>query len=122
MGQVDVIIVPDKDQIVRRQRHRGLVLLTHRMETVGQVDDAHFGMVECERLPVVIIEHDQLFLAGIILAQEGFDRLFQQFHAAISGADATDRRRIGQLGRPRLLASWGSGVRGYSVGLLGGFT
>ena len=70
MGQIDVVIVPDKDEVVRRQSDRGLVLFTHRTEASGQVDDAHLRVVEFKHLLVIIIEHDQFFGAGIILLQE----------------------------------------------------
>ena len=63
MRQIDVVVVPDKNEVVRGQVHRRLVLGAHRTQALGQVDDAHLGVVEGERLPVVIVEDDQLFLA-----------------------------------------------------------
>ena len=100
MGQVDIVIMPHKDQIVRTQRHRHIIFLANGWEASGPVDDPHFGMVEFKRLPLIIVEHNKLFGAGVILLQERVDGFFQEINAAVSGTNTTYRRRINQLVGP----------------------
>jgi len=85
-----------KIQIVRGQGDRCPVLLADRMEAPGDVDHMHIGMLEDQGLLIVIVQHDQLSPPGVILPQERKDRLFQQLHAPVGGADAAHGRGIDQ--------------------------
>src|SRR5207248_8300090 len=63
VGQVDVVVFPDEEQVVRGQRHRGVVLLAQRPKTAGHIQDAHLGVVEDQALLVAVVKDDQLLLA-----------------------------------------------------------
>ena len=91
VGQADVVFRPREDEVVGSEAHGRLELLGGRMKTPGQVDDLHLGVVVHQGLPLDVVEDEELLGAGVVLPQEGMNRLFEQLHAALGRADAGDR-------------------------------
>jgi hypothetical protein len=67
MGQVDVVVIPDEEQVMRGQGHRGVGLLPDGPEPAGDVQDAHIGVLKDQVLLVEVVEHDQLSVAWVLL-------------------------------------------------------
>lgn len=55
MGQVNIVIIPDKEQIVRCQGDGCVHLLPNRPETDRYVDHPHFGVIKGEYLLLIVI-------------------------------------------------------------------
>ena len=58
VGQIEVVVVPDEEQVVRRQGGRGIHLLPRGPKALGKVDHLHLGMVELQDLIGVVVQHD----------------------------------------------------------------
>ena len=97
LGEADVVIIPNRHQLAARVRRAEIATSPCRTDDrLFVIDDAHQRMIEVQVLIGKVVEDDELFV-GIILAQKGLDRLFEQPRLADGGADATDEwQRLAQ--------------------------
>ena len=58
MRKIDVVIVPDKEQVMRCQCGASVPLFANCFESLRNVDDLYFGMRERQFLPIEIVKNN----------------------------------------------------------------
>jgi hypothetical protein len=76
-GEHNIVIVPESDVTPLSKSNRRIEFFSIGGETPGEIDHKDIGGITDQLLARTIIEHEQ-FLVGIILSQEGFNRLLEQ--------------------------------------------
>jgi hypothetical protein len=93
MRQVDVVIVPHRDEVVPAHGDCGVSLLAQAAEALRRVDDSHLRMVEDDGLVLKIIEDQEFLRTRIILIQKRVNRFFEHpLGTSVRQTHATDWR------------------------------
>ena len=110
MGQINVVVVPRKDKLVRTERDGRVQLLAEGTKSAREVDNPDLRMVEAKGLIGQVVQDHQLLNTGIVLLEEGSELLKEDGEpnvkdaALISAAQRVEHYEMAGYGTARTLA------------------